>query len=250
MKRTLLAVIMVLGLIGTLAWLVPLGFKDKSANISTNIPSSTATTKKPAITVAACYYGLVGKDQLLIKIDLNKNGNIRAKVNYQFLEKDSSWGFLTGKISSSAITGVYSYFAEGALSTRNITYTKSGDNYVGDGFILKPSSDCAIRHFGSGRIFRPAKVLNIKTTHFHDPESGFYVKSEFTIDGAMAKQNYRCYINAMDKNAVTLQYWAIEGNSFDPRPGTRYSAQTNLTPDQVPVLFTSFVECALANVTP
>ena len=248
MKRTSLAVIIILALTGALAWLIPVAFKDKSRNISISSPSPTSTTK-PSITLADCYYGLVGKDQLLLKVDLIKSGTIRAKVNYQFFEKDSSWGFLEGNVTSAAITGIFSYFAEGMLSTRDVTYTKSGENYIGDGFILKPNSECTLRNFGVDRIFRPVEISKIKTTSFHDPETGFYVKSEFTIVGAKAKQNYRCYINAVDKDGVTLQFWAIEGISFDPRPGTRYSAQTNLTPDQVPLLSNSFVECSIANLT-
>lgn len=197
-----------------------------------------------------CYYGLVGKDQLLLKSDFIKNGNIRAKINYQFLEKDSSWGFLEGKITSTVIVGRVSYFAEGMYSTRDLTYTMSGENYVGDGFILKPSTKCALRNFGIERIYTPVKVSQIKTTYFHDPENGYYVKSEFTMVGANARQNYRCYINAVDKDGAILQFWVIEGHSLDPRPGgTNYSAQTNLTKDQIPLLSNSFMECSIANVT-
>ena len=248
MKRTPIVVMVAIVLVAALAWFAPGGFRDNSSNSPTNSPSPTTTTT-PSITLADCYYGSVGKDQLLLKIDLVENENIRAKVNYQFREKDSSWGFLEGKISATTITGTFSYFAEGMLSTRDLTYTKSGENYAGDGFILKPSSECALRVFGVERIYKPVTVSKIKTTNFHDPETGFYVKSEFTIVGAKAKQNYRCYINAMDKDGVTLQYWAIEGNTFDPRPGARYSAQTNLTKDQLPLLFTSSVQCSLADIT-
>ena len=248
MKRKFPVTILVLAVVVAILWFAPGGIRDNSANTPTNMATPTASAE-PDISLAECYYGLVGQDQLLMKIDLIESENIRAKINYQFLNKDSSWGFLIGKVSANKITGTFTYFAEGALSTRELTYTKSGENYIGDGFTLKPSNECVLANFGTERIFRSVAISNIRTTNFQDPETGLYVKSEFNIVGVKAKQSYRCFINAMDTDGATLQYWAIEGNTFDPRPGTSYSAQTNLTEDQLPRLFNSSVQCSLADIT-
>jgi hypothetical protein len=95
--------------------------------------------------------------------------------------------------------------------------------------------------------YESAKVTVTKTKTFHDPETGYYVISEFKIEGIKAEQTYRCDLTAFDKAGNKLVSWKTEGRSFDPNPSGVYSGQTNITPDQVPLVKTSTVTCLVAN---
>jgi hypothetical protein len=95
--------------------------------------------------------------------------------------------------------------------------------------------------------YAPAEVKVVKTKTFHDPETGFYVISEFNILGIKANQSYRCDLTAFDKDGKEIISWKTEGLSFSPRPATIYSGQTNLKPDQVATVKSSAVKCKVAD---
>lgn len=95
--------------------------------------------------------------------------------------------------------------------------------------------------------YSPAEVKVVRTKTFQDPETGFYVITEFNILGIKANQSYRCDLTAFDKNGKEIISWKTEGLSFSPRPGTIYSGQTNITPDQVPTVGSSTVKCEVAD---
>ena len=95
--------------------------------------------------------------------------------------------------------------------------------------------------------YAPAEVKVVKTKTFHDPETGYYVISEFNILGIKADQSYRCDLTAFDKSGNEIISWKTEGLSFSPRPSTIYSGQTNIKPDQVPTVKSSTVKCEVAD---
>jgi hypothetical protein len=95
--------------------------------------------------------------------------------------------------------------------------------------------------------YESAKVTVVKTSTFHDPETGYYVKSEFKIDAIKAEQTYRCDITAFDKAGNKLINWQTEGRSFFPNLSGTYAGQTNITPDQVPLVKSSTVTCLVAD---
>ena len=95
--------------------------------------------------------------------------------------------------------------------------------------------------------YAPAEVKVVKTKTFHDPETGYYVLSQFNILGIKADQSYRCNLIAFDKAGKEIITWKTEGLSFSPRPSTIYSGQTNITPDQVPTVGSSSVKCEVAD---
>ena len=95
--------------------------------------------------------------------------------------------------------------------------------------------------------YAPAEVKVVKTKTFHDPETGYYVLSQFNILGIKADQSYRCNLIAFDKAGKEIITWKTEGLSFSPRPSTIYSGQTNITPDQVPTVGGSSVKCEVAD---
>jgi hypothetical protein len=95
--------------------------------------------------------------------------------------------------------------------------------------------------------YAPAEVKVVKTKIFHDPETGFYVISEFNILGIKADQSYRCDLTAFDKSGNEIISWKTDGLSFSPRPSTIYSGQTNIKPDQVPTVKSSTVKCEVAD---
>jgi hypothetical protein len=92
---------------------------------------------------------------------------------------------------------------------------------------------------------RQVKVVKTKT--IHDPETGYYVVSQFNILGIKADQSYRCDLTAFDKSGKEIISWKTEGLSFSPNPSTIYSGQTNITPDQVPTVGSSTVKCEAAD---
>ena len=95
--------------------------------------------------------------------------------------------------------------------------------------------------------YAPVEVKVVKTKTFHDPETGYYVLSQFNIVGIKADQSYRCELTAFDKAGKEIISWKTEGLSFSPRPSVIYSGQTNITPDQVPTVGSSTVKCEVAD---
>jgi len=95
--------------------------------------------------------------------------------------------------------------------------------------------------------YESKKVTVVKTSTFQDPETGFYVLSQFKIEGIKADQTYRCDLTAFDKSGNKLISWQTEGRSFFPNLTGTYSGQTNITPDQVPLVKTSTVTCLVAD---
>ena len=95
--------------------------------------------------------------------------------------------------------------------------------------------------------YAPVEVKVVKTKTFHDPETGYYVLSQFNIVGIKADQSYRCDLTAFDKAGKEIISWKTEGLSFSPNPSVIYSGQTNITPDQVPTVGSSTVKCEVAD---
>lgn len=95
--------------------------------------------------------------------------------------------------------------------------------------------------------YSPKEVKVVKTKTIHDPETGYYVLSQFNILGIKADQSYRCDLTAFDKKGKEIISWKTEGLSFSPNPSTIYSGQTNITPDQVPNVGSSSVKCEVAD---
>jgi len=95
--------------------------------------------------------------------------------------------------------------------------------------------------------YESAKVTVTKTKTFQDPETGFYVLSQFKIEGIKAEQSYRCNLTAFDKDGKEIISWKTEGLSFSPNPSTIYSGQTNITPEQEPLVKSSTVTCLVAD---
>jgi hypothetical protein len=95
--------------------------------------------------------------------------------------------------------------------------------------------------------YAPVEVRVVKTKTFHDPETGYYVLSQFNIVGIKADQSYRCDLTAFDKAGKEIISWKTEGLSFSPKPSTVYSGQTNIRPDQVPTVKSSSVKCEVAD---
>jgi len=95
--------------------------------------------------------------------------------------------------------------------------------------------------------YESKKVTVTKTSTFQDPETGFYVLSQFKIEGIKADQTYRCELTAFDKSGNKIVSWQTEGRSFTPNLTGTYSGQTNITPDQVPLVKSSTVTCLVAD---
>ena len=95
--------------------------------------------------------------------------------------------------------------------------------------------------------YLPAEVAVIGTKTFQDPETGFYVSSQFKIKDINSYQSYRCDISALDQNNKVIISWSTEGLSFSPNPNTTYSGQTNITPEQVKLITSSTVKCKVAD---
>lgn len=325
--------------------------------------------------LSACYHGQVGSSNSLLQIAETKGEVINGSLVFQNYEKDSSYGTFTGKYLNNQLTIAFKFMSEGSESTREIIFTKDGDNLTGDGFTYKPSDSCKsitfdqglglipfdmklplhlfsqIRlqpisdqelttTFGPGGLkptqsaklvytpligepvdaivfylwqksvwdvianpneapdwgqmiwsdqsnvfsvngvqdcvypnkpdcdniteifnliydknsyinkvpkYESKKVTVTNTKTFHDPETGFYVLSQFKIEGVKADQTYRCDLTAFDKSGNKLVNWQTEGRTFSPNPSTIYSGQTNITPDQVPLVKSSTVTCLVAD---
>ena len=325
--------------------------------------------------LSACYHGQVGSSNSLLQIAETKGEVINGSLVFQNYEKDSSYGTFTGEYLNNQLKIAFKFKSEGSESTREIIFTKDGDNLTGDGFTYKPSDSCnsitfdqglglipfdmklplhlfsqinlqpisdqdLTTTFGSGGLkptqsaklvytpligepvdaivfylwqksvwdvianpneapdwgqmiwsdqsnvfsvngvqdcvypnkpdcdniteifnliydknsyinkvpkYESKKVTVTNTKTFHDPETGYYVLSQFKIEGVKADQTYRCDLTAFDKSGNKLVNWQTEGRTFSPNPSTIYSGQTNITPNQVPLVKSSVVTCLVAD---
>ena len=326
-------------------------------------------------TLSACYHGQVGSSNSLLQITETKDDTIKGSLVFQNYEKDSSYGTFTGKYLQNQVKISFKFMSEGIESTREIIFTKDGENLSGDGFTYIPTDSCKSITFNQGlglipfdmklplHLFSQLKLQSItdqeltttfgpgglkptqsaklvytpligepvdaivfylwqksvwdvianpneapdwgqmiwsdqsnvfsvngvqdcvypnkpdceniteifnliydknsyvnkvpkyeskkvtvtNTKTFHDPETGYYVLSQFRIAGVKADQTYRCDLTAFDKSGNKLVNWQTEGRTFSPDPSTIYSGQTNITPDQVPLVKSSTVSCLVAD---
>jgi len=236
--------------------------------------------------LATCYHGKVGSSNSLMQITDQNGVEVNGTLIFQNYEKDSSYGSFSGKYIDNKLTATFEFNSEGSQSVREITFTKEGKNLIGDGFTYQVIEECnsVLYNQGLGLIpfdmklplhlfpqmklqqisdeqinwtfgpggFKPIQsakiqVKVVKTKTFQDPETGYYVLSQFNILGIKAEQSYRCDITAFDKDGKEIISWKTDGLSFTPNPSTIYSGQTNVRPDQVPMVKSSTVKCEVAD---
>ena len=93
--------------------------------------------------LAACYHGIVGDSNSVFTVDSQSGEKVSGSMSFVFAQKDSSYGTYTGTFKDSVLTATYTFWSEGVQSVGTNVFTKSGENFTGQGYVYKPATDCS-----------------------------------------------------------------------------------------------------------
>lgn len=91
--------------------------------------------EQPEITVSEkqCYLWTKGKDSISMSIVTANGNNVTGELEYNFFEKDGSFGTVSGMYKGDTLYVDYNFEAEGMKSQREIAFVKKGNTLV-EGF--------------------------------------------------------------------------------------------------------------------
>ena len=98
--------------------------------------------KKDAL-LAACYHGIVRDSNSVFTVDSQSGEKVSGSMSFVFAQKDSSYGTYTGTFKADVLTATYTFWSEGVQSVGTNVFKKSGENFIGQGYIYKPATDCS-----------------------------------------------------------------------------------------------------------
>ena len=93
--------------------------------------------------LAACYHGIVGDSNSVFTVDSQSGEKVSGSMSFVFAQKDSSYGTYTGIFKDNVLTATYTFWSEGVQSVGTNVFKKSGENFIGQGYIYKPATDCS-----------------------------------------------------------------------------------------------------------
>ena len=99
--------------------------------------------EKKVTPLATCYHGIVGDSNSVFTIDSQNGEKLSGSMAFVFAQKDSSYGTYTGTFKDGVLTSTYTFWSEGVQSVGTNVFTKSGENFIGQGYVYKPAADCA-----------------------------------------------------------------------------------------------------------
>lgn len=131
----------------TISWLVV------SCNTTTKTESLTDTliqkpvSESPKVAsdtterILACYKGVLKKDTITLNLSIH-HFDVTGDLTYNFFEKDKNHGTIKGKLNGDTLIANYTYFSEGAESTRQVVFlTKSNAVYEGSGIQIEKNGE-------------------------------------------------------------------------------------------------------------
>lgn len=199
--------------------------------------SKQSTQAVAPVTLAGCYTASVGDDRAYLNIAVAGN-RVGGTLEYAFAQKDNSWGIVTGPLRDDELILDYQYLSEGLLSTRTLTLKRNGESLSGEGFTFSQTMQC-----GSGPGWSEARVTDVAADMFHDPETGYYTRTHFKIDGPTEGYRYRCISTVTKVDGSTIAQWVGEGVTGNLNARGKQNMQTNIRPDQVKEVSGGRVAC-------
>ena len=104
--------------------------------------ATKAPIAKPE-TLAACYHGVVGDSNSVITVDKQDGNKVSGSMAFVFAQKDSSYGTYEGAFVDGKLKVTYTFWSEGLQSVGDYEFIKNEENFTGQGYLYKPSTDCA-----------------------------------------------------------------------------------------------------------
>jgi len=83
-----------------------------------------------SIVAQECYRGIMKKDTILMTLHLKGNEVTAGTLRYQFFEKDSNEGEISGQLKGDTLFATYTFMSEGAASVRDVAFLKKGNTYI------------------------------------------------------------------------------------------------------------------------
>ena len=96
---------------------------EQKKPIETTMVKDTVKTveNKIMIPASSCYSSITGKDTVILKVEVFPNV-VTGKLSYQFYEKDSNKGELTGQLKGDTLLADYKFMSEGTQSIRQVIF--------------------------------------------------------------------------------------------------------------------------------
>lgn len=91
-----------------------------------NEDSSKTGDNKIMIPASSCYASTIGKDTVLLKVDVFTNV-VTGNLSYKFYEKDNNTGELEGQLRGDTLFADYKFLSEGIISTREVIFLIKDD---------------------------------------------------------------------------------------------------------------------------
>lgn len=200
-------------------------------------PKSSQELAKPL-----CYIATVGDDQARFQFDSPlKVGKTSGVLEYQFAQKDQSWGIFTGTFADKTLSINYQFASEGVVSYRDISYSESANGDLsGEGFIFKPSKSCEFTK--NPYLWQPLEVAGVEAGTFHDPETGYYAQLKFTFPTSKKDMKIRCIGAVKDSQGGEIARW-INLGFLGTGNIHHWNIATNIKPDQVDLVSQGDVTC-------
>lgn len=209
---------------------------------SSSEPSGDVTPSPSVTSLAGCYTATVGNDNAYLNI--NENGTeVSGILEYAFAQKDSSWGLVEGEVSPTALDLNYQFISEGLLSTRTLSLTRDGKKLSGEGFTYEPTSTCGI-----GQGWSEAAVSNVVADTFHDPETGYYARVKFALEGPANGYAYRCIATVSGSANEKIISWVGFGITDKTTATKRQGMQTNIKPSQKDAVAAAALTCQVRSL--
>ena len=98
--------------------------------------------EKKVAPLASCYHGIVGDSNSVFTVESQSNGNVKGQMAFIFAQKDSSHGSYEATFKGGTLTATYTFWSEGVQSVGTLIFKQSSENFVGQGYIYKPATDC------------------------------------------------------------------------------------------------------------
>ncbi len=107
---------------------------EQKKPIETTMVKDTVKTveNKIMIPASSCYSSITGKDTVILKVEVFPNV-VTGKLSYQFYEKDSNKGELTGQLKGDTLLADYKFMSEGTQSIRQVIFLIK-NNIATEGF--------------------------------------------------------------------------------------------------------------------
>lgn len=97
--------------------------KDPQKSEEIVIPKEEIVLQK---TQVFCYQGIIKKDTINLKFEIDSNQVVKGDLSYIHFEKDKNRGTILGQMNGDTLKANYNFFSEGTESEREIVFLKKG----------------------------------------------------------------------------------------------------------------------------